>query len=327
MLGIKKIEKLHHLLTKMGYKEEALYLLKISEISFPEKKEIIRGKVINLDSGNELRIRSEPNTDSRILDELSNGDEFEFLEEEKNKFIKVKAKGTEGWIHSNYAEYYGPDGNVIFKGQKTTDLESDKPPDEERPQWLKDIIDSIFNPQKKRDRDSEFKITEKIDSAPTSSEGSGKISSPTSGGVIYGSKFGMRLHPIHKKWKMHGGLDIKASSGQPLFAIEDGTIVRNMRDGGGGNIVSLKGKTGRIWTYMHLKSPSPRKVGEEILSGEEIGSAGQTGTATGPHLHLSLKMNSLSSSNIDPLPALQEIGISCQHKSGSKKKSEEKKNS
>ncbi len=53
-----------------------------------------------------------------------------------------------------------------------------------------------------------------------------------------------------------------------------------------GNYIVIDGKgTGHDYVYMHLKKPSPLKEGDKVKTGEKIGVVGETGDATGCHLH------------------------------------------
>ena len=45
-------------------------------------------------------------------------------------------------------------------------------------------------------------------------------------------------------------------------------------------------KTGRDYAYMHLKKPSPLREGQRVRTGERIGKVGQSGNASGCHLHM-----------------------------------------
>lgn len=89
----------------------------------------------------------------------------------------------------------------------------------------------------------------------------------------------------------HRGTDYNGfAGGTPLKAVNDGVIVVNKFSAVLGNVVVLQvGK--HFFGYCHLNKPSPLKVGTKVKSGDVIGGAGTTGSASsGVHLHLTLSL-------------------------------------
>jgi murein DD-endopeptidase MepM/ murein hydrolase activator NlpD len=85
--------------------------------------------------------------------------------------------------------------------------------------------------------------------------------------------------------------DIAAPEGAPLYALSDGTVVYawsgDQRCGTG---FTMKTTDGHTWTYCHLSYLDPAVTqGAELRAGAPVGLVGQTGSATGPHLHLQLQ--------------------------------------
>ncbi len=105
----------------------------------------------------------------------------------------------------------------------------------------------------------------------------------------YLSGFGMRLHPVHKIPRMHRGLDFTAAIGTPVRATGDGKVirVRNDRTGYGRNITIDHGY-GYSTLYAHMEDTDV-SVGEKVKKGEQIGTVGNTGTSTAPHLHYEVR--------------------------------------
>ena len=99
------------------------------------------------------------------------------------------------------------------------------------------------------------------------------------------SGFGMRVHPIYKRRKMHTGLDFTAPSGTPVQATGDAVVkaVKKLRSGYGTHVILDHGY-GYETLYGHL-SKVEVKQGQRVKRGEVIGLVGSTGTSTGPHLH------------------------------------------
>ncbi len=113
------------------------------------------------------------------------------------------------------------------------------------------------------------------------------------------SHFGRRFHPVHGLYKHHSGVDFAARTGTPVVALGDGVVDYRGWKGGYGNTVRIK-HNGRIQTlYGHLKGfAKGLSRGDRVEQGEVIGYVGQTGVATGPHLHFEVIENGLQ---IDPL--------------------------
>ncbi len=107
---------------------------------------------------------------------------------------------------------------------------------------------------------------------------------PTKGTLT--STFGSRLSPITGQPGFHYGLDIAAEEGEKIGAFADGTV-RETGESGYGNYIILDHNDGFSTLYAHCSSISA-KVGDKVKLGDEIAKVGQTGNATGPHLHLEL---------------------------------------
>tara|TARA_B100000035_G_scaffold59103_1_gene47395 strand:- start:3675 stop:4910 length:1236 start_codon:yes stop_codon:yes gene_type:complete len=95
-----------------------------------------------------------------------------------------------------------------------------------------------------------------------------------------------RMHPILHKIKAHNGVDYAAKRNTPVKASGDGVISFVGFKGGYGRTIEIK-HGGNIKTlYAHLeKYNSKSKVGNKVRQGEIIGYVGDSGRATGPHLH------------------------------------------
>lgn len=105
------------------------------------------------------------------------------------------------------------------------------------------------------------------------------------------SPFGMRIHPIHKVWKMHNGVDMSAPQGTPIYAAKSGKVTTtSYQAGGAGYYVSINHGDGFASIYMHMTHyiVSP---GQYVSAGQVIGYVGSTGGSTGPHLHFGISYN------------------------------------
>lgn len=109
--------------------------------------------------------------------------------------------------------------------------------------------------------------------------------------VRISSNFGKRLDPFTKKETFHGGLDMAAKQGSDVFSSMEGEVSFVGSQGGYGNLIIIKHSMGYETRYGHLLNFFV-KQGEKVKKGQKIGEVGQTGRATGPHLHFEIRRNS-----------------------------------
>lgn len=112
---------------------------------------------------------------------------------------------------------------------------------------------------------------------------------PTSGHVTSG--YGYRTHPIYGSRRMHTGLDISGSYGQPIVAANTGLILSAYCTAGGYGcrvVIDHGGGVGSL--YAHQSGFAVRE-GEVVSAGQVIGYVGSTGASTGPHLHFEIRVN------------------------------------
>lgn len=106
------------------------------------------------------------------------------------------------------------------------------------------------------------------------------------------SGFSMRFHPILQQWRAHKGIDYAAPAGTHVRATADGTVDSIGRQSGYGNLIVLKHQGGLSTSYAHLSGfARGLRKGARVQQGELIGRVGQTGWATGPHLHYEFRVN------------------------------------
>ena len=123
-----------------------------------------------------------------------------------------------------------------------------------------------------------------------------KVSRITSG-------FGMRNHPVYGYSRSHAGIDYAAPTGTPVHTIGDGTVDFAGVQSGYGKVIYVKHRNKKDTTvYAHL-SQIDVKAGDQVAQGQVIGAVGQTGVATGPHLHLEFRVNN---EPLDPTEVLAE---------------------
>ena len=115
-----------------------------------------------------------------------------------------------------------------------------------------------------------------------------------------------RMHPVLHRVKGHHGVDYAAPTGTPIWAAADGVISFRGPKGGAGNMVVLSHQGGLVTLYMHLsKFAEGQRVGTKVRAKDVIGYVGQTGLATGPHLHFGVRMGGRY---VDPQKVKQRRG-------------------
>ncbi len=120
------------------------------------------------------------------------------------------------------------------------------------------------------------------------------------------SIFGGRRHPVLGIWRQHKGTDYAAAMGTPVRSVGDGVVVFAGRKGGYGNVIDVRHRNGYVSRYGHLRNfASGIHTGSRVSIGSTIAYVGQSGLATGPHLHFEILVNGVQR---DPRIALQMKG-------------------
>ena len=110
-----------------------------------------------------------------------------------------------------------------------------------------------------------------------------------------------RFHPVLHKIKAHKGTDFAARTGTPIVATGNGTIKFIGRKGGYGRMVIISHRDGYETRYGHMSRYfKGLKAGDKVYQGETIGYVGQSGLATGPHLHYEFRQKGKA---INPMTA------------------------
>jgi murein DD-endopeptidase MepM/ murein hydrolase activator NlpD len=98
------------------------------------------------------------------------------------------------------------------------------------------------------------------------------------------SLFGMRVHPVEGRRRMHQGVDLAAAAGRVVSSAAAGWVVRAGWTGGYGLMVEVRHPGDLTTRYSHL-SAILCAPGDSVDPGQPLGLVGRTGLATGPHLH------------------------------------------
>jgi murein DD-endopeptidase MepM/ murein hydrolase activator NlpD len=111
---------------------------------------------------------------------------------------------------------------------------------------------------------------------------------PVNGWITSG--YGTRISPFTGKKGKHKGIDIAAPVGTPIFAPADGVVIFTGAKAGFGNFIMIAHGYGVVSRYGH-NHQNMVQPGQRIKRGDQIGTVGQSGRTTGPHLHYEVWVN------------------------------------
>lgn len=101
------------------------------------------------------------------------------------------------------------------------------------------------------------------------------------------SRMGFRIDPFTKRRAYHAGIDIANRIGTPVHASQSGKVIFSGYKGHYGKTVILSHQQGYSTVYGHLDKMLVKK-GQVVRQGDKIGTVGNTGRSTGPHLHFEI---------------------------------------
>ncbi len=107
----------------------------------------------------------------------------------------------------------------------------------------------------------------------------------------------MRTHPILHIARPHEGIDVSAPMGSPIEAPAAGTVIEAGVESGYGNTVTVDHGYGIVTKFAHASKILVRR-GQRVARGQRIALVGNSGLATGPHLHYEVHINGRA---VDPL--------------------------
>lgn len=132
------------------------------------------------------------------------------------------------------------------------------------------------------------------------------IAHPAPGRAIT-SGFGPRRDPILGRSAFHAGIDFRTPVGTPIRAPAAGRVTKAGRHGGYGKMVELDHGNGLKTRFAHLSRINVA-IGDQVVAGERVGAAGNTGRSTGPHLHYEVRKNGKAVNPMRYLKAGTRIG-------------------
>ncbi|EDN69849.1 Peptidase M23B [Beggiatoa sp. PS] len=109
--------------------------------------------------------------------------------------------------------------------------------------------------------------------------------------------------------RMHRGVDLAASTGTPIFAVEEGIVMRSKYVRGYGRLVEIK--HGELYTtrYGH-NSRNLVNTGDRVRKGQIIALVGSTGRSTGPHVHFEVRQAGVAINPVKYLGAMENFRLS-----------------
>jgi murein DD-endopeptidase MepM/ murein hydrolase activator NlpD len=121
------------------------------------------------------------------------------------------------------------------------------------------------------------------------------------------SPFGWRTDPFNGNARFHGGIDIAAAEGSPVYTPDAGTVVFSGSYGGYGSVVVIQ-HPGNLFTVYGHNSYLMATYGQKVKAGQMIALVGSTGRSTGPHLHFEVRQGNAYVNPLDYLNYLSQIG-------------------
>lgn len=195
-------------------------------------------------------------------------DSVDTLEDAKKIVEEVKQEDNNMDLDLSISEKYTDKKEEI----KTNDIETAKENISSK------VAQEIVEEQKQKEEQ------ERINAMPVV-EGIKLATLPVSGTITsrYGESSSLRK-------STHTGLDIACSTGTPIKAVSDGTIIFASYSGSYGNLVKVDHGNGVETWYGHT-SKMYVTVGQKVSAGDIIAAVGSTGNSTGSHLHLEIRIN------------------------------------
>ncbi|MCZ0943161.1 MAG: M23 family metallopeptidase [Gammaproteobacteria bacterium] len=140
-----------------------------------------------------------------------------------------------------------------------------------------------------RQREDEFELFEALLKTPPAAVGQSTNVRPVNWGWV-SSPYGRRIDPISGKMAWHTGVDFAGRRGSDVIAVDRGIVVFAGYRAGYGNLVELAHLDGHVTRYGHQGSIAVSR-GDIVGQGQVIGSMGDTGRSTGPHVHFEVLKN------------------------------------
>jgi murein DD-endopeptidase MepM/ murein hydrolase activator NlpD len=155
-----------------------------------------------------------------------------------------------------------------------------------------------------------------VGTARAPAQGGGVGSAPAASAPSAPANSARQAYPIrgaHEFWRGfgesgHEGADIGARCGTPLVAALAGKVRWVKYHGAAGNYLTIDARDSDLEVvYMHMRGPATVKPGQSVYPGQPVGAVGDTGNASGCHLHFEVWEGVYygGGSPVDPMPFLE----------------------
>ena len=302
--------------------------------SIDGKTQLLSQFAITNIAGSYVNIRSGPSTDYEVLGRLYPGGIATAVSTEDG-WVKIVSGGIEGYIRADFLifgqeavdysnEYYSTHYRVI---SNTLNLRSSASTDssikaqliknadlvllEKQDDWYKvrwngtasSVVGYVFTEYISNEHKYAVSLEEAKEYEVKNSYQLANIIWPLPADHRISSYFGYRVPPCPGASSFHKGLDIGGAYGLNIVAALSGTVSAVNWDSTSGNYVTIDHGNGVQTKYLHC-SKTLDYVGQSVSQGETIAKVGDTGVATGSHLHFSVVING---SFVDPYPYLKNV--------------------
>ncbi|MBE7123238.1 SH3 domain-containing protein [Bacillus cereus] len=272
-------------------------------------------------NANALNVRSEPNTESSILDILPNG-QFITIQGEQEDWYKILHNGQIGYVQKTFVSNGSTPlvKGVTVQGSPSYTVATPKLNVRSNASTSSTLLGSLQN-------GTQVQVVETVGTWYKIRFGTGygyvakhyvvqnqaqaKTAQPSSIPAVF--KFptqGKISSTFDMRWEqMHYGIDIAAQGNVSIQAAAAGKVVKSYYSASYGNVVFIAHQiNGKLYTtvYAHMKDRTVQ-AGDQVQTGQLVGHMGNTGHSYGQHLHFELhngEWNFEKTNAVNPLPYL-----------------------
>ncbi|MGH0431572.1 SH3 domain-containing protein [Bacillus hominis] len=274
-------------------------------------------------NANALNVRSEPNTESSILDILPNG-QFITIQGEQGDWYKILHNGQIGYVQKTFVSNGSTPlvKGVTVQGSPSYTVATPKLNVRSNASTSSTLLGSLQN-------GTQVQVVETVGTwykirfgtgygyvakhyvVQNQNQAQAKTAQPSSIPAVF--KFptqGKISSTFDMRWEqMHYGIDIAAQGNVSIQAAAAGKVVKSYYSASYGNVVFIAHQiNGKLYTtvYAHMKDRTVQ-AGDQVQTGQLVGHMGNTGHSYGQHLHFELhngEWNFEKTNAVNPLPYL-----------------------
>ncbi|MBJ7987265.1 SH3 domain-containing protein [Bacillus cereus] len=286
-------------------------------------KKNVQSKNQYIVNANALNVRSEPNTESSILDILPNG-QFITIQGEQGDWYKILHNGQIGYVQKTFVSNGSTPlvKGVTVQGSPSYTVATPKLNVRSNASTSSTLLGSLQN-------GTQVQVVETVGTwykirfgtgygyvakhyvVQNQSQAQAKTAQPASIPAVF--KFptqGKISSTFDMRWEqMHYGIDIAAQGNVSIQAAAAGKVVKSYYSASYGNVVFIAHQiNGKLYTtvYAHMKDRTVQ-AGDQVQTGQLVGHMGNTGHSYGQHLHFELhngEWNFEKTNAVNPLPYL-----------------------